>query len=118
MRRAYNKKHETESYEKVSYKVGDCVQHFNIRQQTSKGRKLEPTWKPVNGFYVVCDLLNGGRSVILEDPTTTNTKIKRDIEHVRPYPGFPKHISRARGKPKLSKKRRGRKRKRFMGKIL
>ena len=83
------------------YKVGHTVQYLNLPKNQSIGRKLEPTWLPLNGYLVIAKIAEHGQTVYMRDPVNPNKKLKRRwIEQVRRFPGYPKIITRAKGGPK------------------
>lgn len=104
MKKAYDKKYNATSFEKESYRVGDTVQHLNLAKEgkgTRVGRKFEPHWLPVHGYFVVEKVGEYGDVVHIIDPKNPQgALLRRSIEHVRRFPGNPKHVSRAKGGPK------------------
>ena len=103
-KKAYDKKYNATSFEKESYRVGDTVQHLNLAKEgkgARVGRKFEPHWLPVHGYFVVEKVGEYGDVVHIIDPKNPQgALLRRSIEHVRRFPGNPKHVSRAKGGPK------------------
>ena len=104
MKRAYDKKYNATSYERESYRVGDTVQHLNLVKDgkgSQIGRKFEPNWLPVHGYFVVEKVGEYGDVLYIIDPKKPQSvPLRRSIEHIRRFPGTPKHVSRAKGGPK------------------
>jgi len=112
MVRAHEKKYPSQPVlETDGYKIGHTVQYLNLPKSQTIGRKLEPTWLPLNGYLVIEKISEHGQTVYMRDPQNPNKKLKRRwIEQVRRFPGYPKIIARAKGGPKS---RGNRKRKRI-----